>query len=344
MRTHNPPVQLADSSINTSLFLSVTAEAVNFTQCWSTILNDTGRQDISDGVRDNHGRPIQLGNGNLPTAITYDLCVSICGSGSASPSWSFLQQFGSWLLPWLALVSQLPFGANDTFENLIATLLTLGSPTLAAYSLALTVLNGRWVANLFSSCDYHNSRNAARILNNLQQAPLKVTTDAALLASLVVLPENDDWWGELVAWLDFTHTWSISAAASIAWVIVAYILAVVDSITGPYSVGETSGQSIGSLWLWLLPIVAGWLQLSPKCDSERLQKAINRANRIAYVATSGDGPELASSKGRRYAISLRPDRDALRCDEGCTVPMRASCHGCRQWRPSRTHSEQLQNG
>jgi len=207
------------------------------------------------------------------------------------------------------------------FENLIATLLTLGSPTLAAYSLVLTVLNGQWVANLFSSCDYHNSRNAARILNNLQQAPLKVTTDAALLASLVVLPENDNWWGELVAWLDFMHTWSISTAASIAWVIVAYILAVIDSITGPYLVGETSGQSIGSLWLWLLPIVAGWLQLSPKCDSERLQKAINRANRIAYVATSGDGPELASSKGRHYAISLRPDHDALCCDEGCTVPI-----------------------
>jgi len=74
--------------------------------------------------------------------------------------------------------------------------------------------------------------------------------------------------------------------------------------------------------LWLLPIVAGWLLISPKCDSQRLQNAVNRANRIAYVATSGDGPELASSESRRYAISLKSDhRDALRRDEGCAVPV-----------------------
>ena len=79
----------------------------------------------------------------------------------------FSQQFSSWLLPWLALVSQLPFGANDKFDNFIATLLTVGSPTLAAYSLALTVLNGRWIARRFGSFNYPNTRNAVRILNSL---------------------------------------------------------------------------------------------------------------------------------------------------------------------------------
>jgi len=294
-------------------------------QCLSNLRNATWRESsgIFSGGTDNHGHPTPLTN--VTTAVTYDLCKIACGSGpSSGVSWlTFLDQFGAWVLPWLALVSQLPFGANDKYENLIATLLTLGSPTLAAYSLALTVLNGRWVAKLFTTWNYHNSRNAARILNTLQQAPLKVTTDAALLASLVVLPENDKWWAELVEWLDFTHTWSISAAMSIVWVIIAYILAVIDSIVGggAYSL-HPSGQSIGSLWLWLLPIVAGWLQISPECDSKRLQNAINRANRIAYVATPSDGPELASSKSRYYAISLRSDhRDVLRRDEGCTVPI-----------------------
>ena len=214
------------------------------------------------------------------------------------------------------------------YNNLVATLLTMGSPTLAAYSLALTVLNTRWATKLFTSCDYHNSRHAAIILNNLQQAPLKVTTDAALLASLVVLPENDEWWAELVVWLNFTHTWSLSAATSIAWVIIAYILAVLDSIVGGGAFSlHPSGQTIGSLWLWLLPIVTGWLLISPKCDSERVQNSLNRTNRrLAYVASSipGDGPKLASSKSRRFAISLRsdhPSRDVLRRDEECTVPI-----------------------
>lgn len=80
----------------------------------------------------------------------------------------------------------------------------------------------------------------------------------------------------------------------------------------------------------LLPIVAGWLHISPECDSKRLQNAIDRANQIAYVA-SGDQPELVSSKSRRYAISLRSDRrDVLRRDEGARCPfttMLASCHG-----------------
>ncbi|KAE9383565.1 hypothetical protein BT96DRAFT_1032018 [Gymnopus androsaceus JB14] len=39
-----------------------------------------------------------------------------------------------------------------------------------------------------------------------------------LLTSLIVLPENDEWWKELSEHLDYTYTWSISAATSIAWV------------------------------------------------------------------------------------------------------------------------------
>ena len=317
---------LAASVLLIFLLLVLPIDAANWDQCLSNIRNATWRESegITSGGTDNNGYPAPLTDAT--TAVTYGLCKVACGSGpSPSVTWlTFLDQFGAWLLPWLALLSQLPFGANDMYDNLIATLLTVGSPTLAAYSLALTVLNGRWVAKLFSLCDYHNSRNAAIIFNSLQQAPLKVNTDAALLASLVVLPENDKWWAELVERLDYTHTWSISAATSITWVIIAYALAVIDSIVGggAYSL-HPSGQSIGSLWLWLLPIVTGWLLISPECDSERLKNSINRVNRIAYVATpGGDGPELASSKSRRYAIFLRFDhRDILHRDEGCTVPV-----------------------
>ena len=238
----------------------------------------------------------------------------------------FSQQFGSWLLPWLALVSQLPFGANDNLDNLIATLLTVGSPTLAAYSLALTVLNGRWIARRFASSTYSNTRNAVRILDSLQQAPLRVVSEGPLLPSLVVLPENDEWWAELVVWLDYTHTWSISAAASIAWVIIAYIFTVVDSFTTDLTNDtiNATGEAIGSVWIWLLPIVVGWLQISPKCDLVRLHQAVNRANQIAYVAGAmpEDEPQLARDVVSEYAVSLAVGPgDVLRRDEACTVPI-----------------------
>jgi len=110
--------------------------------------------------------------------------------------------------------------------------------------------------------------------------------DDALLASPVVLPQNDEWRIELDDWLNDAHSWSISAVSSIAWVIAAYVFTVVDSFTtdlGPSI--QANGQAVGSLWLWLLPIIIGWLMMLPKCDSVRLSKMIESANRIAYVAT-----------------------------------------------------------
>jgi hypothetical protein len=278
------------------------------------------------GKTDNHGNPLDSSTSNA-TAITYDLCVSRCGTGQAPFRWSiFSQQFSSWLLPWLALVSQLPFGANDKFDNLESMLLTLGSPTLAAYSLAFTVLNGRWIARLFSKYRHPNVKNAVRILSSLQQSPLQVDTDDVLLASLIMLPQNDAWWEELVVWLEYPHTWSISAATSIVWVIIAYIFTIVhyfsqeaQSALNPNADGV---GSIGPLWLWLLPIVVGWLQLSPKCDSFRLHQAVDRANSIAYVANPTTQPIKAENFSKKRAIDIAlSELDEARLDEHSTPPI-----------------------
>ena len=272
---------------------------------------------------DNHGNLLDPSATNA-TAITYDLCLTHCGHGPSGFKWSvFSQQFSAWLLPWLALVSQLPFGANDKLDNLESMLLTMGSPTLAAYSLALTVLNGRWIARLFSIYKYPNVGNAVWILSSLQQSPLRVDTDDVLLASLIMLPQNDKWWEELVVWLEYMHTWSISSATSIAWVIIAYIFTIIDyfSKDNPDTI-NSNGESIGSLWLWLLPIVVGWLQLSPKCDSTRLHQAVDKANSIAYVAHQTSQPIKASKISRKHAINIaRSELDEARLDERSTPPI-----------------------
>lgn len=244
----------------------------------------------------------------------------------------------------LFLISQLPFGPKDRLDNLESVYLTVGSPTLAAFSLALTILNRRWICRRFSKCTYPNARNAVNILIDLQQAPLRVASEnnalassevgvplapsegGALLASLVVLPQNDGWWKELVERLDSPHTWSVSAIASIAWVVTAFVFTMVDWFTNQFTAGPSAGQAVGALFLWLLPVVVGWLLLSPKCDEQRLEDAVDRTNQLTYVATDlGAAVPARQLPGSRRAITLDFDVDEddpnaiLRVDERNTA-------------------------
>jgi hypothetical protein len=155
----------------------------------------------------------------------------------------------------------------------------------------------------------------------LQQAPLKVENKDGILASLIILPHNDEWWQELLVWLDYAHAWSLSATVSIAWVVIAYVFTVIDSFTEDImQTIPSNGQGIGSIWFWLLPLVVGWLQVSPKCDRSRLREAINRANNIAWVAAPYGSPILSEYK----AISLQWTEEHnldVHADEQCTAPL-----------------------
>ncbi|KAJ7715531.1 hypothetical protein B0H16DRAFT_1615740 [Mycena metata] len=299
-----------------SIYLAVLASlpivpgSVNFDTCLAQVRN--GDFGLTGGT-DNQGRPVS--NISLATAITYDLCVVACGSGSEPFVWNiFSQQFSAWLLPYLALVSQLPFGANNELDNLLSMLLTVGSPTLAAYSLALTVLNEHWIAQRFSALSYPNVRNAVKVLIGLQQSPLHVNADDSLLASLVVLHANDNYWGTLEDLLNYVQTWSIASVASILWVILAYAFTVIDSFLSvvKYSTLNSNGQAVGSILLWLLPIV---------CDHERVHQAVERANKIAYVASPSGEPRLASELFTKRAIYLSKGTGDVHCDEHCTAPI-----------------------
>ena len=169
--------------------------------------------------------------------------------------------------------------------------LTVGSPTLAAFSLALTAINTRWAYNRFSAIEYPNRKYAAKALVYLQQVPLRLTTRDGLLASLILLPENDDWWECLVDRLEQTHTWTVAAATSIAWVILAFIFTIVDSFMNLGKNLNSNGQGVGTVWLWLIPIVVGWLWI-PVCSYDKLKTAIDKANGLAFVAARGDLPQI----------------------------------------------------
>ena len=305
-----------------TLWPTVVVGGTNFSSCLVNVNNGLYGIGMDIGGIDNFGHPV---NASMATGITYSLCLRACGANQESFNWTiFSHQFSAWVLPWLALISQLPFSASDKPDNLGSVLLTVGSPTLAAYSLALTVLNGRWIARRFAVLTYPNIQNAIRILSSLQQSPLKIETKDGLLASLVVLPENDEWWSELIKWIDYTHTWSISAATSITWVIVAYIFTLIDAFMAiGLTNSNSNGQVISSLWLWLLPVVIGWLQISPKCDLTRLRSAVERANQSAYIATDEGAVVLvkhAKTEARAIELAIKEEH-YLRQDEKCTVPI-----------------------
>ena len=179
------------------------------------------------------------------------------------------------IVAWIGLLYQF------SYHN-APVILTVGSPTLAAFSLVLTAVNIRWVNDRFSAIKYPNHKNAIKALIYLQQVPLHLTTRSGLLASLIVLPENDNWWECLIDRLEQAHTWTIAAATSIAWIIIAFVLAIVDSFINMESL-NSNGQGVGSLWLWLVSIIVGWLWIPPN-SYEKLKTAIDKANHLAFVA------------------------------------------------------------
>ena len=58
-------------------------------------------------------------NGTSPAPalqLSYRQCVEQCGGGIGDVNWeAFSQSFGAWFLPWIALMFQIPFGAECTW-------------------------------------------------------------------------------------------------------------------------------------------------------------------------------------------------------------------------------------
>ncbi|KIK47886.1 hypothetical protein CY34DRAFT_798759 [Suillus luteus UH-Slu-Lm8-n1] len=308
-----------------SLLLLHSVEKVaglNWMQCLTDIKSNANATQNLVGLLNSNGDPVS--NVADATAISYSLCTSFCGKGGDFQVSVFAQDFSSWLLPYLALISQLPFGAQYRLDNLMSAILTVGSPALAGYSLFITLLNSRWINRRFShSVDYPNSRSAVSIISSLQQSPLRLHSDRARFASLVVLPENDSWWQYFSELVDYTHTWSIASATSIAWVVVAYILSVANSPSDAFVDAQAGAESTSSIWLWLIPIVMGWLQLSPKCDFNRLKAAYDRADRHARAAAGmADRPIAIPSASTQRALTITSqEEDVMSPDELLTPPV-----------------------
>lgn len=171
----------------------------------------------------------------------------------------------NYLLPWLALTSQLPFemGNYAVASNTMAFCYAVGSPMIVTYSLMVTILNQYWLRKKFSFLEDPDrplsatSKNARIFLQEIQQVPLRLSQEDGSLASLVVLPENTQWWEKLKTSIRLTRRGvTLSLVAQMLVAVSCFALTVVAAfLSGIGNVTQALALSSGSLWIWLVSAV-----------------------------------------------------------------------------------------
>ena len=309
-----PPPDMNEISTRTLLFLlffSSLVVATNYTQC----LEDFNKNSSAIGGVDAWGHPTSPA---AAVGLTYKTCTERCGSSPVPFSWrDFSQLFSAWILPWLALITQLPFGSKNYLDDFVSSessfrcitgpvayqtaihtssvVMSVGSPALAAYSLVLTALNNRSVYRRVDRIERIEDKNKAiiaRALISLQQIPLELTKKEHFLAFISIV---DQWEQEIVGRVDQRDAWSIATASSVAWVVVAFLFTLIDSfisLNNPANtlynsmIAKSSPHSVGTLWLWLLCLVIGWLWV-PTFARRELESALRYANHKAAKEAAG---------------------------------------------------------
>jgi hypothetical protein len=262
-------------------------EIFNYTQC-SIAANATYNAAPNDTfLRDQNGNPTS--NFSEAWGISYYSCKVLCAGGSKFIDWNvFSLQFGSWLLPWLALTAQLPFETKSKSTNLQSLFLAIGSPILIIYSLALTILNARSINREFRQLKEENEElerprqtkviGAGRvILIESQSIPLQIINGADReLAQLIVNPENWTWWiavkNEI---LKTKREWTYSLIAQLIMVVTAQVLSIIDFFTSPADETTVSvGLGINSLWIWMIPVTFGWVKVGTQTSAGSIKAAL----------------------------------------------------------------------
>ena len=214
----------------------------------------------------------------------------------------------------------------DRVDNLVSVLMAIGSPALAGYSLAITRLNSRWLSRKYLYIQSPNKEYIPSAVSALQHIPFRIDASGSLLPSLIVLPQNDRYWKVLAQAAKRTRQWSIPVAMNILWVLVAFLLTIVDSFVDFdhfITVPGDAGYSIAAVWTYLLPLVVGWLHVGSQPDADHLRNALDDAHEISYVATASE-PILATRVTGRCTRAIEPSTrhvDHVNADEKKTAPI-----------------------
>ncbi|KAH8198271.1 hypothetical protein TruAng_007569 [Truncatella angustata] len=233
----------------------------------------------------------------------------------------------NYLLPWLALTAQLPFetGEHNVIANFMSFCIALGSPMLITYSLMITILNQHWLRTHFRELERNSPvkktvKNARIFLQESQQVPLRVSQEDGSLASLIVLTENKIWWQRLREHVERTRRGvTLSLIAQIIVAILSWVLTVIAAFLS--SLGNPTEALIlagGSLWVWLVPVICGWISVGTQNDHSTIIHALDRDDAVV-AASMVVPPEVNTSVRNRHfshatsrTLSVSPfDQDAI---------------------------------
>ncbi|KAI1846308.1 hypothetical protein JX265_010895 [Neoarthrinium moseri] len=211
----------------------------------------------------------------------------------------------NYLLPWLALTAQLPFetGEHNVIANFMSFCMALGSPMFITYSLMVTILNQHWLRGHFRDLETQGHmretvKNARIFLQESQQVPLRLSQEDGSLGSLIVLAENKAWWQRLSdSVLRTRRSVTLSLVAQMLVAILSWVLTVaaafLSSLGNPT---EALVLSSGSLWVWLIPVIAGWISVGTQNDHSTIGLALYRDE--ACIARPASSSGLTGRRAR----------------------------------------------
>lgn len=172
-----------------------------FDLCKADFLNQTD----PTGAVDIHGHPVA--SIDDAQGMNYATCYSRCGDGWQRDPWLSISAYlATWLIPWIALVGQLPFQTRSWIHDCLSASLMIGTPILVMHSLIITLRNSLWIhkrcreEEVVDRNDERQMKNVAFVLSTCQQIPLKIQNREHLAYS-IVHRRNERWWGDLASHL-----------------------------------------------------------------------------------------------------------------------------------------------
>ena len=237
-----------------------------------------------------------------------DECFQTCNNIASTFHFDqFSASFTNWLLPWLALIAQLPFQTDGPFNDLMSMLIAVGSPALITYSLCITIFNRARISQKFAQLN-NDAKNsfvkrayyqfiqrmeiACYVLQESQQAPMRAWEGNGWLSSLILLDKNQAWWESVHKHLEKTRRGvTTSLISQVLFAVIAWLFTIIAAFE---SLGDTeTGLSIScsGMWLWMIPVIAGWVGVGSQSDKGTVADALEATAVPCYRAQPADGNE-----------------------------------------------------
>ena len=114
--------------------------------------------------------------------------------------------------------------------------------------------------------------------------PIRASQTNGWLSNLIILEENIPWWKSVAKDLKNTRrgvTFSLVTqvvAAALAWVFTLII-----SFVGDLGSGTTGLQiATGSVWLWMIPVIWGWIAVGTQEGPDSIDKALDDGSKQTF--------------------------------------------------------------